>query len=242
MAGGIFISYRRSDIQGAAGRLYDGLRHLFLPEQIFMDVASIEPGLNFVEVITEKISTVEAMLVLIGPRWLATQDDRGTRRLDNPNDPVRLEVAAALERKIRVIPVLVDEAKMPSASDLPEPLKPLSLRNATTVAHATFQDDVNRLGAVLVNLVEPKELRLRAAELDRDRRAQAVTPLEPSILAISAIWMAMFVYPIGLILLLLCLNKRIREFARRRGYWDTGKRAAIGSVLLWIAIALIGSR
>jgi len=103
----IFISYRRDDSGGWAGRLYDRISQHFGRDHVFMDIDTIEPGLDFVEVIEQAVGSCDALLALIGRQWLTLTDDDGQRRLDNPEDFVRLEIAAALVRNIRVIPVLV---------------------------------------------------------------------------------------------------------------------------------------
>ena len=143
--GKIFISYRRSDSEGYAGRIYDRLDANFHGDQIFMDVADIEPGEDFVAVLETAVSSCDVVLVLIGKNWLDVRDAEGNRRLDNPNDFVRLEVAAALQRDIRVIPVLVHSASMPRSQDLPPDLAPLSRRNALTIRHSSFNIDVAKL-------------------------------------------------------------------------------------------------
>src|SRR5262245_1856610 len=100
MAGGIFISYRREDSQHAAGRLVDRLAQTFPRDQLCMDVDAIEPGLDFLDVINAKLADCEVMLVVIGPNWLDCRDESGARRLDDTGDFVRLEVEAALGRRI----------------------------------------------------------------------------------------------------------------------------------------------
>ena len=102
-----------------AGRLSDRMREQFGPARIFMDVDSIEPGLDFGEVISEAVQNCRVMLVVIGPRWMASTES-GVRRLDSPDDYVRIELEQALNRGVRVIPVLVDGAVMPQGLDLPE--------------------------------------------------------------------------------------------------------------------------
>ncbi|HEX8071631.1 MAG TPA: toll/interleukin-1 receptor domain-containing protein [Pyrinomonadaceae bacterium] len=116
---GIFISYRRDDTAGHAGRLYDGLSARFGDDLIFMDIDQLEPGEDFVQVIEEAVGSCEILIALIGRSWLTNYDAAG-RRLDNPNDFVRLEIATALARNIRVIPILVQGAQMPRPEDLPE--------------------------------------------------------------------------------------------------------------------------
>ncbi|MEA2008972.1 MAG: toll/interleukin-1 receptor domain-containing protein, partial [Chloroflexota bacterium] len=103
----IFISYRRVDTAYAAGRLYDRLSARFGEENIFMDVEGLDPGVNFVETIEEAVASCNVLIALIGSQWLTVKAQQGGRRLDNPEDFVRLEIAAALKRNIRVIPILV---------------------------------------------------------------------------------------------------------------------------------------
>jgi uncharacterized membrane protein YeaQ/YmgE (transglycosylase-associated protein family) len=142
---GVFISYRRQDTQHLAGRLYDRLRDHFGKERVFMDVDSIEPGLDFGEVIDKAVRSSGVMLVLIGEKWLTSTDKQGRRRLDNPDDYVRLELEATLNRQVRVIPVLVEGATMPSSQELPASLASFSRRNALEMSHTRFDDDAHRL-------------------------------------------------------------------------------------------------
>src|SRR5258708_3801751 len=119
---GIFISYRREDSAPYAGRLYDWIVQRFGKERIFMDIDTLQPGDDFVDVVEEKVGACDALIALIGKDWLRCLDDEGKRRLDNPEDFVRLEIVSALNRNVRVIPVLLDGTRMPRSHDLPEPL------------------------------------------------------------------------------------------------------------------------
>ncbi len=121
--GAIFVSYRRSDSQGEAGRLFDDLVKHFGDNMVFMDVAGIEAGRDFRKVIEENVAGCGVLLVVMGPEWLNAKDENGVRRLDDPSDFVRLETASALRRDIPVIPVLVRGAGMPHAEHLPKDLK-----------------------------------------------------------------------------------------------------------------------
>src|SRR5688572_19627389 len=127
---GIFISYRRDDSAGYAGRLYDRLVTHFGAERVFMDVEGIEPGVDFVNAIEEAVGSCRVLIVIIGDEWISTTDIAGRRRLDDPNDFVRLETSAALKRGIRVVPVLVDGSAMPRVDQLPEELHALTRRQA----------------------------------------------------------------------------------------------------------------
>ena len=157
MAGSIFISYRRDDSPHAAGRLYDSLTRSFRREQLFMDIDAIDPGLDFVKVIEEKVSACDVLIAVIGPSWLTVRNEEGVRRLDDPNDFVRLEIETALKRDVRVIPVLVDAATIPKASDLPESLRPLIRRNAVRIAHDRFAADATGLVAALQRVVAVRD-------------------------------------------------------------------------------------
>src|SRR5262245_6738119 len=128
--GGIFVSYRREDTAQAAGRLSDRLRDRFGAKRIFIDVESIGLGLDFVEVITKALGSCDLLLALIGNEWLTVVDDEGRRRLDDEHDYVRIEIEAALQRNIRVVPILVDGARMPRTEELPQGLHALVRRHA----------------------------------------------------------------------------------------------------------------
>jgi len=145
MAGQIFISYRRADSPGSAGRLYDRLCTRFSSNQIFMDVDSLPPGVDFVRIIEESVGSCDVFVAVIGKNWLFASDEEGRRRLDNPDDFVRLELAFALRRNIGVIPVLVDGASMPAPRDLPDDIRPLLRWNALDVSHNRFGVDSQRL-------------------------------------------------------------------------------------------------
>ena len=142
MSGRIFLNYRRGDSGWAATSLYNLLAQVFPREQLFMDVAGdIRPGDDFVEVLEEQVSACEVMIVVIGPQWLSLTDEDGRPRIADPHDFVHIEIATALARKIRVIPVLVDGAGMPKEGALPEPLKALARRQATRLSHDRFGAD-----------------------------------------------------------------------------------------------------
>ncbi|MGE0205074.1 MAG: RDD family protein [Hyphomicrobiaceae bacterium] len=139
----LFISYRRDDTAPWAGRLYERLARHIRGVSVFMDIANIDPGADFVESIRSKVSDCDAMLCLIGKNWLATADDGEKRRIDDPNDFVHIEVASALRKGLMVIPLLVDGAQMPSENDLPSGLKALASRNAVVLGHTRFGPEVD---------------------------------------------------------------------------------------------------
>jgi TIR domain len=145
MTAKVFISYRRDDSAGYAGRVRDRLERELGRELLFMDVDAIPLGTNFSKVLHEEVAKCSVLLAVIGPNWLDARDEHGNRRLDDPNDWVRVEITAALQRNIPVIPILLDGATIPKADQLPEDLKELALRNGMEIRHASFQDDMNRL-------------------------------------------------------------------------------------------------
>ena len=145
----IFISYRRNDSSGYAGRLFDDLAQRFGREQVFTDIETLEPGVDFVEGIDQAIKLVGAVIVLIGPSWTKATDSSGHRRLDNPHDFIRLEITAAIKRGVQVIPVLVHGAVMPQEQELPEPLRPLCRLQACEISDDRWESDVSRLGDAL---------------------------------------------------------------------------------------------
>ena len=145
MAGNIFINYRREESSHVAGRLHDSLAPTFGGHKLFMDVDNIPVGRDFEEYLKSQVTACDAMLAIIGPNWLTAKDETGQRRLDNPADFVAIEIGAALARSIPVVPVLVDGARMPKASELPDSLKPLARRQAIEVRHTNFNSDAEAL-------------------------------------------------------------------------------------------------
>lgn len=143
--GGIFISYRREDSAGHAGRLFDHLSEHFGKDRVFMDVAGIEPGVDFVESIDRAVGSCDILIAVIGRDWLDCTDSTGRRRLDDPNDFIRIETATALKRGIRVIPVLVQGSAMPPQERLPDDLKKLSTRQSLELSDTRWNSDVNQL-------------------------------------------------------------------------------------------------
>src|SRR6266545_5536726 len=148
-SGRIFISYRREETAYPAAWLFDRLAERFGGGQVFKDVDSIQLGDDFVEVITRAVGSCDVLLTLIGNEWLTITDEHGRRRLDDPDDFVRLEIEAALTRNVRVIPILVDGARMPRADELPGSLAKLVRRQALELSPARFDFDLGRLLKVL---------------------------------------------------------------------------------------------
>jgi hypothetical protein len=164
MTGKIFINYRRGDDAGHTGRLFDRLQDVFPPEQLFLDVDNIAPGLDFVRVLNERVAECDIVLAVIGKGWLEARDSVGKRRLDDPDDFVRIEITSALNQGKRVIPVLVGEAQMPHPEQLPEALQLLARRNAVRLTHERFRADMQGL---------VKAIQQGLAEIDAQRKAEA---------------------------------------------------------------------
>jgi hypothetical protein len=146
----IFVSYRRDDSADVTGRIYDKLCQHFPPGAIFKDVDSIPAGVDFRVHLDQAVRQCKVVLVVIGKTWLAARNEAGQCRLDNPADFVRLEVESALQHAYRVIPVLVQNTRMPAAAELPESLRPLAYRNCCLVRpDPDFHRDAERLAQVL---------------------------------------------------------------------------------------------
>jgi TIR domain len=143
--GRVFITYRREDTAYPAGWLHDRLVDRLGHEQVFKDVDSIELGDDFVQVLSDAVASTDVLLALIGDTWLTATDEHGRRRLDDPDDFVRLEIEAALTRGVRVIPILVEGATMPRAEDLPATLAPLARRQALELSPTRFTFETSRL-------------------------------------------------------------------------------------------------
>jgi tetratricopeptide (TPR) repeat protein len=141
----IFISYRRDDAAGEAGRLADHLSRRFGAGAVFLDIETIDPGTDFVSVLQTTLQQTAAVLVVIGARWISLRGASGTRRLDDEHDFVRLEVEKALGRGIPVVPVLVQGAALPSAAELPPSIAALATRQTAVIEHSEFHADADRL-------------------------------------------------------------------------------------------------
>lgn len=142
----IFINYRRDDTGGHAGRLYDALAKRFGEDHVFMDVDAIDPGEDFTQVVERSVGSCDVLLALIGHTWMTTVDEEGRPRLEKHDDWVRVEIQTALDRPdTRVIPTLVQGARMPARGDLPQELQPLSYRNAFEIRDSRWRADVQRL-------------------------------------------------------------------------------------------------
>jgi TIR domain len=172
----IFISYRREDAEGQAGRLFNDLARYFGEDSVFMDVAGIEPGRDFRRVIDEHVASCGVLLAMIGKTWIDATDESGRRRLEDPMDFVRLETASALKRDIPVVPVLVHGARMPRAEQLPEDLAELAYRNGVELTHARWDSDVQVLIKALSPYVESLQKNAGQTETAAPTETPSTTP------------------------------------------------------------------
>jgi hypothetical protein len=147
---GIFISYRRNESAGHAGRLFDRLTARFGEDRVFMDVDTLNPSEHFATRIEKAIATADVMLVLIGPTWAAQAD-----RLARPDDFIHREILAALRVECRLVPVCLDGAAMPDVAALPEDLRPLLGSEGAVLRHGEFARDAEHLGDILSAFVRP---------------------------------------------------------------------------------------
>src|SRR6266508_3473003 len=168
----IFLNYRRDETSGHAGRLFDVLAARFGNDHVFMDIDRIEPGLDFADVISEAVASCDVFIALIGSRWLTSADAKGRPRLENPEDFIRLELEAALELDVRLIPALVQNAQMPSSDELPETLRPFARRHAVELSDTRWTFDIGKLIETLERL-ETGLAERETAEREAQERAEA---------------------------------------------------------------------
>jgi TIR domain len=160
MEGKIFISYRRDLSAGYVGRVFDRLEKEFGREQIFIDVDSIEFGVRFRDAILGSIGECAVFLAALGPNWMDAKDEHGNRRLEDPNDYVRMEVAAGLDRakedEVKFVPIMIEGASAPRVDLLPTDLATLPTFHGLVVRHATFHSDIERLIRQLRTIRSPE--------------------------------------------------------------------------------------
>jgi hypothetical protein len=171
----IFLSYRRDDSAGHAGRIFDHLSNRF---DVFIDVEAIEAGENFVRAIEASMSECDTVVLVIGRRW-AGSDAAGKRRLDDPADYLRQEIEAAFRFGIDVVPVLVGGAQFPPG-DLPESIAGLAQLNALSIDDKTFAVGIEQLVDVLEKTTARGSARRRAENVARRRRRERRAPVDKS--------------------------------------------------------------
>jgi len=169
----IVISYRRVDTGGDARSLAEALERRFGNENVFLDIETIGPGEPFDQAIDRAVDSSDVLLALIGQHWLAVTDDEGRRRIDDPKDVVRVEIHSALQRQLLVIPVLLEDAKMPSEEELPPDLAPFSKRNAVELRATKWKSDVE---SFVDDLAEVRRKKFRRLSTGRGWR-RFVAPL-----------------------------------------------------------------
>ena len=145
----IFLNYRRKDTEDTAGRLFDALSAHFGEDRVFMDIDDIDPGVDFDQVVHEAVGKCDVLLAMIGPNWLTATDKQGRRRLENSDDYVRVELQVALQRDIRVVPILVHGVEMPREDELPDGLQRLARKQALGLSNEAWKYDFGRLIAAL---------------------------------------------------------------------------------------------
>jgi len=220
--GSIFLSYRREDTEGQAGRLYDDLVAVFGSDSVFMDVAAIQPGRDFRKSIDQSLNSCGVFLSLIGKSWLTAKDTSGQRRLDDPADFVRIETGAALKRDIPVIPVLVQGASAPKPDQLPDDLKELAFRNAVELTHPRWDSDIEVLIKALRPHISQSGPKPEPERVQPGRKLRATKSL--------AVIAVLFVIVIGLALYLRPVKKVVDNSADRRAEMTTTSAAVDSSV------------
>jgi len=181
----IFISYRREDTGGHAGRLCDRLTARFGGDRVFMDIQDIHPGQNFATSIEDTVATCDCVIAVIGPRWVETVQ----KRAQSAEDFVRHEIAAALKRHVTIVPVLVGGARMPAAVDLPPELSELSFLNALEIRDERFDRDVVELETFLANTLHLGDKPPGAATSGVTRRTAVGIALATIVVAVGGYFM-----------------------------------------------------
>lgn len=171
---GIFLSYRRQDSPGETGRLYDNLRIRQPQWQVFLDIEAIRPGHDFLKEINGFLAQCGLVIVVIGSQWLALNNSRGLRCIDDSMDIVRLELERSLALRIPILPLLVRDARMPSADQLPRDLQWFARLNAVRIRHESFDPDFRSLLATASRLLSADEREIEVELLNSDRRSRTL--------------------------------------------------------------------
>ncbi|MEB2779852.1 toll/interleukin-1 receptor domain-containing protein [Algoriphagus sp. C2-6-M1] len=197
--GKIFISYRQSDTQSEASRLKEDLEEVFGEENVFFDIETLEPGLNFADAIEKTIRQSKVVLVLIGPTWADVKDDEGNLRLFNENDWVRREVAMALTMEdTRVIPILLKKASLPTADGLPDNIKSLAEKHWKEITISRWRYDVGVLIKSIEHVIPP----IKKPEPEPSPRPRPIPKPQKSWWAKNYLWV-LIVFIVLLILALI---------------------------------------
>jgi hypothetical protein len=186
MAGRIFINYRRGDDPGFAGRLFDQLDQHFDRGESFLDVHDIPAGHDFMRVLDEQVNRCDVFLALIGKTWLDARDATGRPKLEDPDDPVRIELSSALKLNKRIFPILINNAEMPSAANLPEILKPFASRQALRLTHDRFRADVQTLIKIVGEALKEAEAETLQRREEEIAKAAEMGRLEKEQLRVAA--------------------------------------------------------
>jgi TIR domain len=237
----IFICYRRDESAAAAGRVHDRLEREFHRDLLFMDVDTIQLGENFVHVLRAAVGQCDVLLAVMGPNWLNAIDEEGKRRLDNPSDYVRIEIAAALQRHIPVIPILLDGAIIPKAAALPKDLEELPHRAALDVRHASFQGDMDRLIQALKKRLVGAGVSSGSTTAPTESRAPLVerTPGEAATKAASRRWPLL--RPSGavaMVLLLISLMAKTMRWVASKIVTATVVLVAMGGLIATVTVII----
>ena len=193
----IFISYREKDTAGETGRLVDMLKQYFYEDQIFMDIDKIEPGVDFTDVINNSLEACDVMLAVIGPNWTAKNATNSTARINDSNDWVRLEIATALERKIRVVPVLVDGGTLPPGEELPEDLQPLLKRQAYEISNKRWRYDTENLVAFLEKSVGIPTRQTKVTTPVKTSSSTVGSIIKYGLIGLGALFVILVIYYMG---------------------------------------------
>lgn len=171
----VFLSYRRADSSTVTGRIFDHLTTSLGEKRVFKDVDSIALGMDFRLVIERAVGECMVMLAIMGDQWLDAKGQDGIRRLDDPDDFVRIELETALTRNIPVIPVLVGSQAMPSAEELPSQIRDLAFRNGLFVRpDPDFKNDLERLTSQIKTYLTPSDPPRRSVRSRVTRRSLLV--------------------------------------------------------------------
>lgn len=248
-SGKIFINYRRGDTRGEAGRLMDTLTGYLGEGRVFRDIEGIAGGEDFEHVLNESVGAADAVIVLIGPNWLTATDAQGQRRLDDPEDWVAREIASALEKKLPIFPVLVEDAQMPHADELPESLKGLVRYNAVNLSDKRWNFDVTRLAKVIAFDLPGSviEQRLNLVRMVSTLALFIATALTTGIVSLQAgqtplleLWQSglSYIAIVGVSVLLL-VYARLLDETRRKYFYLAGISGLSGTLLFYIMLYFI---